>query len=634
MNASPASRLGALALLALSGCARASDGPRGPSGPSGRVSFATERVSVGDETLAPMVVTVERDRGAEQSWYLAQRPSQRGDLRVRVAVEGASFEQQRRDGLLFAANGARVLYSHGTWVDADGVRTPVPARFVGGAIELVVRESVLERSRFPAVLDPDIVPLNGDARLDGTTGVDVAYPVFARGSEAASIALAVDRGPLNPTVRVLSVDRARRASAFERTYFSQDAVGLSSVAMPAETFVLATRAALMGGAWGNLLLTWYPASAPAAALGFAANDLPEFSCGATGVCAFSYARMEVPSFAVRRVTLGPAMGALIASSGSAVIGVGEAPSLGEHDVAVLGETVVAASSRVDINTMSSLTEIARIPLSTGAGTYSDRLLTAARATRPRLACSAAQCAVVVATAASALAIARFGAGTVAGPLTVSTFTLHAFTESIVTHDVAVIDGGYRVAYIVRDASRLRLMVADLLASDTTPASLNEYVLPMVAARNVRIASAPNSRVSLVTWVQNVASAATAHGALVLETPDASTPDASMPDGATLEDAAIVDVVDPADGEAPPDASAQDALFVDANDAASSDGATGDASASDATMADARAQSPMAPQYGGGACACAVTPTRGSGANPRWAAAWIASMALAFWRRKR
>lgn len=49
-------------------------------------------------------------------------------------------------------------YGHGTWVDADGARTHVPARFVDGLVELRVPSSVVEASAYPSVLDPSVGP--------------------------------------------------------------------------------------------------------------------------------------------------------------------------------------------------------------------------------------------------------------------------------------------------------------------------------------------------------------------------------------------------------------------------------------------------------------------------------------------
>lgn len=55
-------------------------------------------------------------------------------------------------------SGLWVRYGAATWVDAKGRREVIPARWVpgveGGALVLVVARELLERSTFPAVLDP------------------------------------------------------------------------------------------------------------------------------------------------------------------------------------------------------------------------------------------------------------------------------------------------------------------------------------------------------------------------------------------------------------------------------------------------------------------------------------------------
>ena len=92
--------------------------------------------------------------GAEQSWHFPARPV--GDaVAVEVSLGGARFERAADDGVwLRTAEGARVRYGHGTWVDADGRRTAVPARWTGTRVALQVPAAVVAASRFPAVLDP------------------------------------------------------------------------------------------------------------------------------------------------------------------------------------------------------------------------------------------------------------------------------------------------------------------------------------------------------------------------------------------------------------------------------------------------------------------------------------------------
>ncbi len=99
-------------------------------------------------------------RGMEQSWELAAKPEGEGDLRVRVKATGLRYDRASDDGLHFedAASGIGVRYGHGTFVDARGRETRVAARFVGGAIELVVPAAVVEAAAYPAVLDPIVSP--------------------------------------------------------------------------------------------------------------------------------------------------------------------------------------------------------------------------------------------------------------------------------------------------------------------------------------------------------------------------------------------------------------------------------------------------------------------------------------------
>jgi MYXO-CTERM domain-containing protein len=98
--------------------------------------------------------------GVEQSWSFARRPGGRGDLEVRLAVEGGRYVGESAGGLHFAdaRTGLGVRYGHGTWVDAEGRRTAVGARYEAGSVVLRVPEAVLEASGYPAVLDPLVTP--------------------------------------------------------------------------------------------------------------------------------------------------------------------------------------------------------------------------------------------------------------------------------------------------------------------------------------------------------------------------------------------------------------------------------------------------------------------------------------------
>ncbi|MCY1075824.1 Ig-like domain-containing protein [Archangium lansingense] len=103
---------------------------------------------------------VNREAGVEQSWSFSTLPEGNGELSIEVPVAGLEYVGTTESGLHFAdpISGVGVRYGHGTWIDADGVTTSVPARLERGRILLRVPESTLKASRFPAVLDPVISP--------------------------------------------------------------------------------------------------------------------------------------------------------------------------------------------------------------------------------------------------------------------------------------------------------------------------------------------------------------------------------------------------------------------------------------------------------------------------------------------
>ena len=98
------------------------------------------------------------EAGVEQRWHFARAPAGDGDLEVRVPVTGGRFLGATASGLHFTSGALAVVYGHGTWVDAAGRRTSLPARFERGAVALTVPAGVLHSTRWPAVLDPVIGP--------------------------------------------------------------------------------------------------------------------------------------------------------------------------------------------------------------------------------------------------------------------------------------------------------------------------------------------------------------------------------------------------------------------------------------------------------------------------------------------
>ncbi|WP_224241126.1 RHS repeat domain-containing protein [Hyalangium gracile] len=96
------------------------------------------------------------EQGVEQSWSFEAPPAGEGELRVDIPVEGLAYKGSSERGLHFAdaRTGSGVWYGHGTWVDAEGRRTPVRAEYANGQIQLRVPSEVLAASAYPAVLDP------------------------------------------------------------------------------------------------------------------------------------------------------------------------------------------------------------------------------------------------------------------------------------------------------------------------------------------------------------------------------------------------------------------------------------------------------------------------------------------------
>ncbi len=102
--------------------------------------------------------------GAEQSWHFDAAPGQNGELTVEVEADQVKYLGADQDGLFFERpNTLRLSYSHGVWIDADGDRRAIPARYVAGRISLTVPAEVVAASSFPAVLDPQIIitPIGG-----------------------------------------------------------------------------------------------------------------------------------------------------------------------------------------------------------------------------------------------------------------------------------------------------------------------------------------------------------------------------------------------------------------------------------------------------------------------------------------
>jgi hypothetical protein len=127
------------------------------------------------------------EQGVEQSWSFEQAPRGKGDLWVRIPVKGLVHTGTSEQGLHFAdaRAGLGFRYGHGTWIDGKGRRTPIPAKYANGQIQLRVPEAVLDESAWPAVLDPIISrEMFIDGRLvTGDTSVRTASALAFNGTD-------------------------------------------------------------------------------------------------------------------------------------------------------------------------------------------------------------------------------------------------------------------------------------------------------------------------------------------------------------------------------------------------------------------------------------------------------------------
>ncbi len=144
--------------------------------PSGTTSPKTTNehvaLDVGGLHVRSRVAKIAEERvethagSSEISWRFPVRPE---IAEVALAVDGA--ELLGVDGLgALARNGDTLIrVGHGTFIDATGARTKVPATKRAGEIVYVLPDELLARSAYPAVLDPTI-----SAGTQVSTPVDVA----------------------------------------------------------------------------------------------------------------------------------------------------------------------------------------------------------------------------------------------------------------------------------------------------------------------------------------------------------------------------------------------------------------------------------------------------------------------------
>ncbi|MDQ3033427.1 MAG: hypothetical protein M3Y87_13495, partial [Myxococcota bacterium] len=122
------------------------------------------------------------EAGVELSWAFEERPAGDADLEVRVEASGLEHVADTDGGIHFRdpASTLGVRFGHATWVDAAGARTAVRVQREGADLVMRVPAELVDRSSFPAVLDPVIGPEIGvDAPIPGAPSGSQQEPSIA-----------------------------------------------------------------------------------------------------------------------------------------------------------------------------------------------------------------------------------------------------------------------------------------------------------------------------------------------------------------------------------------------------------------------------------------------------------------------
>jgi hypothetical protein len=110
--------------------------------------------------------------GVLQEWTFEHEPPGSGPLEVRLRTFGPPFATETASGAHFVDPKSQlgVCYGRATWVDANGAKTAASVRVERGTLVIGVPEEVIERSAYPARLDPLLSP---------EFGIDNPVPVAA-----------------------------------------------------------------------------------------------------------------------------------------------------------------------------------------------------------------------------------------------------------------------------------------------------------------------------------------------------------------------------------------------------------------------------------------------------------------------
>lgn len=102
---------------------------------------------------------VKRPGGLEQRWLFAEAPSEEGDLVIEVEFSGLQLQRLTETDNYFLVDdsGTSVFrYGPAIWVDSAGKRVEIAQYQAGNSLRMTVPSQVVDKSVYPAVLDPVI----------------------------------------------------------------------------------------------------------------------------------------------------------------------------------------------------------------------------------------------------------------------------------------------------------------------------------------------------------------------------------------------------------------------------------------------------------------------------------------------